>query len=354
MSSRPLTKTVLTLQTWLVLALAWSGCTNSTDTIVEIALHPTKPEILYVATNQYVYKTRDHGKTWKNLTGGMSHSRVISMVIDPKLPANVFLGTKGDAVYKSYDGGRHWSPQRTGLDDVTITSVVHQLVVAPDNHRHLYAATSMGVFETRDGGKSWEKRMDGMKEVLMVVSIDVDPNHAQVLYAGTSGGVYKSVNGARSWEKVNAGLIPPDVLKSSRALGVTRIRIDPHQEERVYAATLRGIFKTTNGGTSWTRIGEDLPDQMISELLLDPVTPDVVYVASREGVHKSVDGGMTWQAMNTGLQSLNIRALALSPATSGMLYAGTNGTGLYQSTDAGATWESVPLKEVGASRSGGA
>lgn len=333
----------ITIRVSLLLALASSGCTKSTNTIVEIAVHPKKPDILYAATNEYVYKTRNGGETWEALTKGMSHSRVIAIVIDPELPANVYLGTKGDAVYKSYDGGGHWSSQRNGLEDVTITSVVHQLVVAPDNHRHLYAATSMGVFETRDGGESWEKRMVGMKEVLMVVTIDTDPRRAGTLYAGTSGGVYKSLDGAQSWKKVNAGLVPPDVLKSSRALGVTRIRIDPHQEDVVYAATLRGVYKTEDGGRSWKRIGQTLPDQMISEMLLDPVQPKVVYVASRKGVHKSQDGGATWQPMNTGLRSLNIRALALSPVDHRSLYAGTNGTGLYHSMDGGETWKSLPL-----------
>jgi len=86
--------------------LAWSlgGCTGS-DPIVVIQLHPTNPDILYIATNDYIYKSRDGGKTWSNLSKGMSYSRVIAMAIDPTYPATVYAGTKGDAVYKSYDGG---------------------------------------------------------------------------------------------------------------------------------------------------------------------------------------------------------------------------------------------------------
>ena len=135
----------------------------------------------------------------------MSHSRVISMAIDNMYPATVYAGTKGDAVYKSYDGGQRWVSQRTGLDDATITSVVNQFVFAPSDNAHLFAATTMGVFESHNGGEAWTKRMEGMKEVLMVVTLGLDPTRPSIMYAGTSGGVYKSVDRAGHWEKRTMG-----------------------------------------------------------------------------------------------------------------------------------------------------
>ena len=328
---------------YAVLAFIFVGGCGRSDPVVEIALHPTKPDILYIATNDYVYKSRNKGKTWENISQGMTHSRVISLAIDPLFPANIFAGTKGDAVYKSYNGGQSWASKRAGLDDVTISSVVHQLVFAPGSSEHIFAATSMGVFETEDAGNSWRKRMNGMVEVLMVISIDLDPNQPQTAYAGTSGGVYKTIDGAKSWQKVNTGLVSPKVLKSSRSLGVTRIKVDPHHSETVYVATLTGLFKTMNGALSWEKIGESLPDHMLSDLVLDFSIREHVYVTSRKGVHKSVDGGKTWTSMNTGLDNLNIRALAMNHVNSKNLYVGTNGSGLYQSVDGGLSWESVPL-----------
>jgi photosystem II stability/assembly factor-like uncharacterized protein len=326
----------------VIACLVLGGCGKS-EAVVEIALHPTKPHILYIATNDYIYKSRDEGKTWQNISAGMTHSRVIALAIDPLFPANIVAGTKGDAVFKSYDGGQRWVSRRTGLDDVTISSVVHQLVFAPGSSNHIFAATSLGVFESEDGGETWIKRMDGMTEVLMVVTIDCDPRQPQTLYAGTSGGVYKSINGARSWSKVNNGLVASDVLKSSRALGVTRIKVDPHQPDTVYAATLNGLYKTIDGGQSWTRIGETLSDQMLSDLILDPTHSHVVYVANRNGVFRSEDGGSIWESRNTGLSNVNIRALAISPGDSDVLYVGTNGKGLFRSLDRGLSWETVPL-----------
>src|SRR6059036_4082686 len=188
--------------------LAEAGCGRS-DAIVVIALHPTNPNILYVATNDYIYKSRDEGQTWENLSQGMTFSRVISMAVDPAYPAIVYAGTKGDAVYKSYDGGQRWVSQRSGLEGVVMTSVVNQFVFDPLDSNRLFGATTLGIFESQNGGETWQKRMDGMKEVLMVVTLALDPTRPTVLYAGTSGGMYKSLNRAVRWEKVNNGLVDP-------------------------------------------------------------------------------------------------------------------------------------------------
>ena len=170
----------LTLVGLLVFHLALAAC-DRREPIVVIQLHPKNPDILYVTTNDYIYKSRDGGKTWANISKGMSHSRVIAMAVDPAYPATVYAGTKGDAVYKSYDGGQRWASMRSGLDDATISSVVNQFVFDPYDSNHMFAATTMGIFETKTGGGSWVKKMEGMKEVLMVVTLGMDPTRPAVL-----------------------------------------------------------------------------------------------------------------------------------------------------------------------------
>ncbi len=178
----------------------------------------------------------------------------------------------------------------------------------------------------------------------MVVTLDFDPAQPQTLYAGTSGGVYKSVDGAKTWSQINTGLVAPDVLKTSRALGVTRIKVDPHHPDTVYTASLDGLYKTVNGGGVWKRIGTTLSDQMLSDLMLDSRHADILYVTNRQGVARSQDGGETWEYRNTGLTNLNIRAMAISALDSDMLFVGTNGKGLFRSRNSGLSWESLPLQ----------
>jgi photosystem II stability/assembly factor-like uncharacterized protein len=319
---------------------ALAGCGDASETIASIALHPTNPAIMYVATNDAVYKTRDGGRSWEQFPA-FSSRRVTTLALDPQLPATAYAGTMGDAVYKSPDGGQHWLPHNVGLKEHV--SYVNQFVFHPVRNETIYLATTVGVFRTTDGGRVWDEQMAGMKEVHIVVALAMDPGNPQLLYAGTTGGAYRSRDGAASWQKVNRGLIPEDLLDASLALGVNTLVVDPVDPRIVYAGTTKGLFRTADQADSWSRIGMALPDQYISSLVIHPAQHDILYAGGRSGVHKSVDGGRTWQAMNAGLATLNIRTLAMSPRDPQLLYAGTNGSGLYRSTDGGAAWTKIPL-----------
>lgn len=317
------------------------ACGKQNDTIVSIALHPTNPRIVYVSTNNSVYKSRDGGQSWGRMATDLSTYRVLSLAVDPQYPATVYAGTMTDAVYKSPDGGQHWMPYNAGLKGHI--SVVNQFIFDPRTSETIYAATTVGVFRSTNGGRMWEERMKGMKEVHIVVALAIDPTRPTILYAGTTGGVYRSRDSTESWHKTNTGLIPPEVLDASMSLGINTLSADPVNPDTVYAGTTKGLFKTFNQGNSWIRIGQSLRDQYISSLLVDPKDPLVLYVGGRAGVEKSVDGGQAWTAMNEGLATLNVRTLALSPQDHNTLYLGTNGSGLYRSTDAAKIWTPLPL-----------
>ncbi|HWG96995.1 MAG TPA: hypothetical protein VN647_07930 [Nitrospira sp.] len=335
-----LLRIIITLGLFALLSFSL-GCQKESESIVSIALHPTNTNILYVATNDAVYKSRDGGGTWERFPS-FSARRVTTLAIDPQLPAAIYAGTMGDAVYKSPDGGQHWLPHNVGLKEHV--SFVNQFVFHPALSEKIYIATTVGAFLTKDGGREWEERMNGMKEVHIVTSIAINPKDPTILYGGTTGGMYRSDDGAMSWKRVNNGLIPDSELMASMALGVNAIEIDRATPDTVYAGTTKGLFRTTNKGEQWERIGQSLTDPFISSILLHPTEPLQLYVGGPKGVWKSSDGGKSWQAVNQGIVTLNIRALALNPKNPQVLYAGTNGSGLYRSTDAGATWIGVPLK----------
>ncbi|MDE3243453.1 MAG: hypothetical protein KGO52_12115 [Nitrospirota bacterium] len=327
-----------------LLALLWiPACSKQSEAIVSIALHPTNANILYVATNDSVYKTRDGGASWERMATDLSSYRVLSLALDPAHPASVYAGTMGDAVYKSPDGGQRWIAHNAGLKEHV--SVVNRFVFDPRDTETVYAATTVGVFRSTDGGRLWDERMAGMKEVHIVFTLTMDPTRPNIFYAGTSGGAYRSLDGTASWQKVNNGLIPPEILDASLSLGVSTIAIDPKAPDTVYAGTNNGLFVSTNRADAWTRIGQSLPDQYISSLVLDPSNPSVLYAGGRSGIHKSLDSGRTWQAMNEGLATLNVRTIVMSPQDPQTLYLGTNGSGLYRSRDGAKSWARVHLTD---------
>jgi photosystem II stability/assembly factor-like uncharacterized protein len=336
--------TFLRMSLGFIMVVLSLGCGKQSDTIVSIAPHPRNPQIIYVATNESLYKTRDGGATWSRMTTDLSSFRVLTLGVDPSSPSNVFAGTMGDAVYKSSDGGQSWAPYNAGLKEHV--SVVNQFVFHPKDPDTIYTATTVGVFRSTDGGRLWIERMHGMKEVHYVVTIALDPHNPEVMYAGTTGGVYKTTDGTGTWHLVNNGLIPKEKLDAAMALGVNTLVTDPVRPGTAYAGTTNGLFRTTDAGISWQRIENGLSDNYISVLLIDPTNPAVLYAGTRKGVHKTADAGDTWARANNGLTTLNIRAMALSPLNPQTVFAGTNGSGLFRSSDGAQTWQHVPLNQA--------
>ena len=329
--------------TLLVGVLCLVGCSQRSDRVVAVEVHPMKSDILYIATEEAAYKTRDGGATWMRFTEGLNRVRVMNLAIDPQLPANVFAGTLADGVYKSPDGGQRWLPRNAGIQKGTISANVNQLVFHPADTQTVYAATTVGVFRSTDGGESWTERMNGMNEINFIVTLAVDPKHPNIVYAGTSGGVYRSFDGSAHWMKISDGLVPKDAKMASMALGVNRLAIDPANTDVVYAGTVKGLFKTSDKGRRWSKIDTSVNAPYVSSLIFDFHNTSHLYIGTSEGVHESKDGGKSWKPKHKGLENLNIRSLAMDHKDPRILYCGTNGSGLYKSNDAGSSWNSIPL-----------
>jgi len=333
----------------VVVLVGLIGCGQRSDTIVSIALHPTKSNIIYLATDEAVYKSSDTGETWTRFEGELTRTRVISLAIDPTLSATVFAGTMGDGTYKSPDGGRTWHQFNAGIQKGTISAIVNQIVFNPRGTEMVYAGTTVGVFRSLDGGRNWVERMVGMNEVNFVVSLAIDPQRPNVLYAGTTGGVYRTINGTESWEKKSEGMVAADAKMASMALGVNGIAVDPTNSDVVYAGTTKGLYKSMDQGEHWAKIEGSIQNAYVSAIQMDPSHPSTLYLATSDRVQKSEDAGITWQPKINGLDATSIRSLQVSPSDPHVLYVGTNGGGLYRSVNAGESWKRLPLTIVSSS-----
>ncbi len=124
---------------------------------------------------------------------------------------------------------------------------------------------------------------------------------------------------------------------------ISSIVVDPLTPTTVYAGAIGGVFKSTDGGDSWSLASMDLYGRSIYSLAIDPLTPETLYAGSDfVEVYKSTDGGASWNPTGDGITQ-KVYALAVDPLTPTTLYAGTWEHGIFKSTNGGESWIRVQV-----------
>ncbi|MBI3248382.1 MAG: DUF11 domain-containing protein [Deltaproteobacteria bacterium] len=155
----------------------------------------------------------------------------------------------------------------------------------------------------------------------------MNPNNSQIIYIGSNDdGVFKTTNGGTSWTPSSSGIN----TNSIRALA-----IHPTTTTTLYAGTDTGVFQSTDSGGTWTAMNTGLTNVNVQTLAIDPNTPSILYAGTTGGVFKFVGG--VWSPMSTGLTTTNTRALAIDRTNTQVLYAATS-DGVFKSTNGAANW----------------
>lgn len=311
-----------------------------TTYVSALAVDPTDPQTVYVASGNGTYKSVDGGDHWTFSLNGPSGSVV---AVDPENRDRVYAsirGGTGDHLYRSDDGGAFWIEITGILDD---SGVVGIRALAFDPAGILYAGTSNGVFQSPDFGETWLPSSVGMTD-LYVQALVIDPSNSAILYAATEvGGIFRSVDHAASWSPANNGL---PFLNVSALLATTT---------NVFASVAyAAVYQSADGAQTWTPTGPGLPDPVLANAFaaVGPGTNSVLAGTSR-GIFRSTDAGGLWGSSNTGLSANPAFSLAVS-AVSSEVFAGTS-TGFFHSTDEGQSWQepanlglgNVPTSAVG-------
>jgi photosystem II stability/assembly factor-like uncharacterized protein len=237
------------------------------------------------------------------------------------LYAGMTLGAFRGAFIQSRDGGKTWSESSAGLSGGLIPAVAAH----PSLPQTAYAASFQRAYRTADGGRTWmpQGTLPGVSVLLP------DPSNGDTVYAGTSGaGVWKSLDAAATFGPKNTGLSDLQVW----ALATDR------KARAIYAATNAGVFKTSNGGESWSPTAT-VGEFGVRTLAVDPKNARIVYAAPFNGdLSRSSNGGDSWTSLgNLGV----VVAIVVDPTDSSTVYAVSNGRGVFRSEDAGATWANV-------------
>jgi photosystem II stability/assembly factor-like uncharacterized protein len=304
---------------------------------VAAAGHRSQPFTFYMAqVNGGVWKTTDAGRTWAPIFDDQPTGSIGCISVAPSNANVVYVGSgeglhrpdlsTGNGVYKSTDAGRTW----THLPALRDTQQIPNLAIDPRNPDRVFIAAlghpygpneERGIFRSTDGGRTFDKVLY-KDENTGGNDVDIDPSNPDTVYAtmweerqgpwenavwaGTNGGIFKSTDGGTTWKPLTNGL--PHVVQANLA-------ISPANPKRIYAAVAGsdapgmldqsrgagGIFRSDDAGETWTRISQDA--RPIGRIgggdmpmpIPHPKNQDIVIMASTVS-WKSTDGGKTWAA----------------------------------------------------------
>jgi photosystem II stability/assembly factor-like uncharacterized protein len=302
--------------------------------IGELAVAPSDPKTIYAGTGESdiredlstgngVYKSNDGGATWHHI--GLEDTRQISrIVISPQNPDMVYAGALGRAygpnkergVYKSADGGAHWTRvldlgPEIGISDLAMCSSNPQLLFAGAWHTHrppwsTYApidGPGSGLYRTQDGGKTWS-RLEGTglpKGDWGRVGVDVAPDgrRAYALIEVKSAakktdteksGLYRSDDGGNTWVLANA-----DPRLTSRAWYFNRITIDPHNSDAIYIPNV-ALYRSEDGGKTISVLRGAPGGDDYHQLWIDPKNSASMVLGTDQGTTISLNRGQTWSS----------------------------------------------------------
>lgn len=308
-----------------------------------------------------VWKTTDGGEVWNPIFDGERIASIGALAVAPSNPSIVYVGTgeqtPGNGMYKSTDAGATWT--HVGLDETRyITSVVIDpknpdiVVVGAFGHPILgtgQKGPNRGVYKTTDGGKNWTKTL--FKDDFAGVSDMVaDPGNPRVIYAAfwhpreftdnfgaadkQDGWIYKSVDEGSAWKQVTGTGLPTEPLDR---IGLA---VAPGTRgRRVFAISGPGLFRSDDGGDTWTQVTKDPRingNGYICHVYVDPRNADVVYVMQTT-TYRSTDGGRTFAAFKGAPGGDDYHVLWIDPQDSRRMILGVD-QGATISLDAGKTW----------------
>lgn len=333
---------------------------------------PDQPHVFFIGVvNGGVWKTTDAGRTWLPIFDGQPTGSIGSIALAPSDPHIIYVGTgegqqrpdlaTGDGMYTSTDGGRTWT--HLGLRD---TQQIAHIIVDPKNPDRLFVAAlghpygpneERGIFRSLDGGRTFEKVLY-KDENTGGSDVAFDPHNPQIVYAvlwearqgpwengdfrGPGSGVFKSTDGGSTWRPLTKGL---PTWEGDR-LGRIGITVAPSLPSRLYATvearSTAGIYRSDDAGESWSRVNSDprvvaRPNDAC-EVRVHPTNPDVVYVPTIVA-WKSTDGGKTFTAFRGAPGGDDYQKIFINPRMPDVMLM-TSDQGAVVTLNGGDTWSS--------------
>ena len=272
-----------------------------------------------------------------------STTSIVEIAIAPSNPNTLYVATNGSYVQCSTDGGASWAQSSNGLFGRCMygcpsPATISEVAVDPTNASIAYAMPWRGqLFKTTNGGADWFATEDSA--IWSSSSLVVAPSNPNVLYMNNdeywfgNGTVLASTDGGQTWTNVGR----PDGIVSDAG----QLAISPTDPNTVYAVTSLGLYKTTTGGNTWAQVfapGGPSPGLVAVALAGGS---DIFAGSSASGFFRSIDGGANWAQSNSGISAANIVGLEVCRSNPSTIYAAEYATPLMKSMDAGGSWSFI-------------
>jgi photosystem II stability/assembly factor-like uncharacterized protein len=328
-------------------------------------------------------KSTDGGQSWSAVDTGLpSGALVVSVGFDPKDAAAIYMAVvfptaEAGGILKSTDGGKSWRAISTGLPANT---PIQSLAIDPVTSSTMYLIANGTLFKSIDGGTHWSKSANGLAAV-DIGALAVDRFDAGTVYAAAGNSLFKSADGGASWNKLftfqlsiaSGAPFSPPFLPDSPTYPRSLL-IDFSNPDILYATTARGngcyfadnlLFKSTDGGLTWSdSVSPDKSGCVLGGVFgpsaglkaMDPSDPSTLYVAETDDedggywLLRSTDGGSTWSYFGgnfPGSVQAGVWALVIDPGSPSTLYAGVDDVPPVFGCRNGPVWRGGHLQEHG-------
>jgi photosystem II stability/assembly factor-like uncharacterized protein len=267
-----------------------------------------------------LFRTRDFGGTWLNADVGLFLGGAVSLSVDPTDPAHLLMGTD-TGLLRSRNGGRAWAQEEPGR----LFGAVFAVTFLADGQSAL-CVTPSGVF--RFDGRQWQQAA-APSEAAPARAAALGKSGDRVYLLGRRD-LYRSDDGGRSWTRIDHGL--PDGPEFA-ALAVARA-----PNEVLYAVVDGVVMASHDAGRNWRPHNAGLPQTTAEALSVDPAVASRLWVASADRIYSSDDGGARWQPVGEPLPEPGTSVRGIAADASGRVLVITTHRGMYRSTDGGQTW----------------
>lgn len=311
------------------------GPANYTHSDAHVVVqHPLNSNTYYIGTDGGIFRTTDFGETFESRNGRLQTTQFYNGTSSSQLDSLKTMGGLQDNSTVIYDGDLAWIRVIGG--DGSWTSI------DPANDNNMYASwQSLNMLRSTDGGTNFSTITppSATRTSFIAPFRSFIENHA-IIYAGRDK-IFKSTNSGSSWTATNNNIS----LDGNPAIAM---EISYQTSNKVYAATApfgtsRGnVFRTIDGGTSYTNITGILPDRFPSDIAVDPFNDNIVYVTfygfGTGHVFKSTDSGDSWSDISENLPDIPTPAVIVDPNNTNHVYVGTD-LGVFVSTNGGGNWQ---------------